>query len=406
MPSKKAFVLFAIFSFWGIGLTAQENNQTLQLQIGNPSYKGKTLIIEPGKIYSAEKGKAITFEKMIFEMKESRFVYVGETHNSLPMHEIQFQIAEALYKQGQNLCVGLEMFDINWQEKLNQWSAGILTSDEFIDQAKWYENWNFNFDYYRKIFEWVKKYKIPLCALNVPRKIIHKIRMRGWESLSQEGKKSVPKPGLSNKEHRLLIKTFFGGMDMPEAMKGREQMMFEGLYRAQSAWDEVMAENIWKSAQVKNSRVMVLAGSGHLLYNLGINRRVYERAPLPYKTVICVNVPKGEESIEVSRSLSDFIYGLPYEERPVYPSPGIALKKVEGLDNPVIERDPVSGVAQGQNFKKGDIILLVDGKRYTSINDLRKYLSRFRWGDEVSFRLLRDANPIETQLKFKDSEAH
>jgi len=142
------------------------------------------------------------------------------------------------------------------------------------------------------------------------------------------------------------------------------------------------------------------------LYNLGINRRVYERTPFPYKTVICVNVPEGKESIEVSRSLSDFIYGLPYEERPVYPSPGIALKKVEGLDNPVIERDPVSGVAQGQNFKKGDILLLVDGKRYTSINDLRKYLSRFRWGDEVSFRLLRDANPIETQLKFKDPDAH
>jgi S1-C subfamily serine protease len=112
-------------------------------------------------------------------------------------------------------------------------------------------------------------------------------------------------------------------------------------------------------------------------------------------------VPEGEESIEVSRSLADFVWGIPFEERPVYPSPGIALKKVEGLDNPVIERDPVSGVAKGQNFKKGDIILSVDGKKYTSINDLRKYLSQFSWGDEICFRMLREAVAIETKLVFK-----
>ncbi|MFO7980376.1 MAG: ChaN family lipoprotein [Candidatus Aminicenantes bacterium] len=406
MCGKKLWVLFLFISICVVGLADEERDQTLQLHIGNPSYKEKSLVIEPGKIYSAKKGKSVTFEEMIHEMKEARFVYVGETHNSLPMHEIQFQIAEALYKQDPKLCIGLEMFDVQWQEELNKWSIGLLTQDEFIDQAKWYENWNFNFNYYRNIFELAKKYKIPMYALNAPREIIHKIRMMGWSALSNEEKEIVPEPGLSNKDHRALMKTVFSGMDMPEAMKGREQMMFEGLYRAQSAWDEVMAKNTLKAAEVEDSRVMVLAGSGHLLYNLGINRRVYERRSLPYKTVICVNVSKGEKSIEVSRSLADFVCGLTYEERPVYPSSGIALKKVEGLDNLVIERDPVSGVAKGQDFKKGDIVLSVDGKKYSSINDLRKCLSQFNWGDEVCFKLLREANEIEIKLRFKDSDAH
>ena len=163
-----------------------------------------------------------------------------------------------------------------------------------------------------------------------------------------------------------------------------------------------MAKNTLQAAEVEGSRVIVFAGSGHLLYNLGINRRVYERKALPFKTIVCVPVPEGEESIEVSQSLADFIWGIPFEERPEYPSPGIALKKVEGLDNPVIERDPVSGVAKGQNFKKGDIILSVDGKKFASINDLRKYLSRFSWGDEVCFWMLREAVAIETKLVFKD----
>ncbi|MFW6139964.1 MAG: ChaN family lipoprotein [Acidobacteriota bacterium] len=406
MLPKKLLAWFLTVLICMIGVGAQENNQILQLHIGNPAYKQKSLVIEPGKIYSAEKGKPVTFEGMIHEMKEARFVYVGETHNSLPMHEIQFRIAEALYKQGGKLCIGMEMFDIDWQEELNKWSVGLLTQDEFIDQAKWYENWNFNFSYYRKIFELAKRYKIPVYALNAPREIIHKIRMMGWSSLSSEEKEIVPEPGLSNKDHRVLMKTVFSRVDMPEAIKEREQMMFEGLYRAQSAWDEVMAKNTLKAAEDESSRVIVLAGSGHFLYNLGINRRVYERRSLPYKTVICVNVPKGEKSIEVSRSLADFVYGLTNEEKPVYPSSGIALKKVEGLDNLVIERDPISGAAKGQDFKKGDIILSADGKRYTSINNLRKYLSHFTWGDKVCFKLLREADPVETQLEFEYDDTH
>jgi len=400
MFRNKMFVLFLMLSFCAYGLAAQEKNKTLQLQIGNPNHKQKSLIIEPGKIYSAKKGKSVSFEEMIHEMKEARFIYVGETHNSLPMHEIQLQIAKALYKQNPKLCIGLEMFDVRWQEELNKWSLGILSQDEFIVQAKWYENWDFNFNYYRNIFELTKKYKIPIYALNAPREIIHKTRMRGWNALSKEEKELVPEPGLSNQEHKLLMKTIFSEMDMPEAMKGHEQMMFEGLYRAQSAWDEVMAKNTLKAAEVEDSRVMILAGSGHLLYNLGINRRAYEKKPLSCKTVICVNVPKGEKNIEVSRSLGDFVWGLPHEPKPVYPSSGIALKKIEGIDNLVIERAPVSGVAQGQDFKKGDIILSVDGKKYTSINNLRKYLSQFSWGDEVCFKMLREANPTKTQLKF------
>lgn len=404
MFSKRCFVFFMTVLICGMGLGAQRSSKTLQLKIGNPLYKNNTLVIEPGKIYSAQRGEEVTFSEMMEEMKEARFIYVGETHDSLSMHDIQFQIAEALYKQDPELCLGLEMFDVNWQEKLNKWSTGLLTQVEFIDQAKWYENWNFNFNYYRKIFELAKKYRIPMYALNAPREIIHKIRRKGWEALSKEEKGIVPEPGLSNKEHRLLMEIIFSGDEMPEAMKGRQQMMFQGLYRAQSAWDEVMAHHAANAALVEDSRCMVIAGSGHLLYNLGISRRVYERIPVPYKTVICVVVPEGEQSIKISRSLADFVFGLPYEERPAYPSYGLNLKKVEGLENPFIERDPLSGAAYGQNFKKGDLILSVDGIKFTSINNLRKYLSRFSWGDEVKIRLLRDAEEIETKLIVKQTQ--
>jgi len=188
-------------------------------------------------------------------------------------------------------------------------------------------------------------------------------------------------------------------------MKGAGlDMAFEGLYRAQSAWDEVMAFNALKAVQGNEKKMVVLAGSGHLLYNLGINRRAFEKSHLSFKTVISVIVPKDKKSVQVAGSLTDYIFGMEEEEIPAFPSVGLRFKKFDGLDNLVIESKPVEGVAQKANFEKGDIVLSVDGQRFLDINELRIYLARFKWNDEVKFSLLRSAQQVEVALKFQPPE--
>ncbi len=406
MNARKLMIALFIILFGALVISgSEEEDKTLTLQIGNRKLKEKKIEVSPGKIYSAQEGKPILFSKMIAEMEDCEFVYVGETHDSLPMHEIQARIIRALYEQERDLTIGLEMFSIDNQDALNKWSLGILSQEEFIRESRWYINWNFNFGFYEGIFMLAKENKIPVYALNVPREIISKIRMRGWEGLSEGEKRIVPDPDLSHEEHRALIRTIFEATELPHQMKGKGlEMAFEGLYRAQSAWDEVMALNVVSAQKREGKKVVVLAGSGHLLYNLGISRRAYERSPLPYKTVICVIVPEGRESVSVSRSLADYVWALPEEKRPVYPSAGLRIKKFEGLDNLVIESDPISGVALGADFKKGDIILGVDGKSFFDINELRIYLADFKWDDEVRFRLLRNASEVEVLLKFMPPE--
>jgi len=401
MNPNKIFTILLATLFSTLIFADETQDRTLRLKIGNPKLKNKTLEIVPGKIFSTQSGQVVSFGEMIKEMKDSRFIYVGETHDSLPMHDIQFKIAEALYQQDHKLAIGLEMFDVEWQKPLNKWSLGLLTQEEFLDDSQWYVNWNFNFNYYEKIFTLAKKNKVPMYALNAPRKIIRKIRILGWESLTDKEKKYVPKPDLSNKDHKQLMQTIFEDMEMPEAMKGHGDIMYQAIYRAQSAWDEVMAANTLRAANIEEKRILVLAGSGHLIYNLGINRRAFEKQPSPYKTVISVVVPSGQDKIVVSRSIGDYIWGLREEDKPAYPSVGISLKKFAGLDNPVIEKEPILGAAKGKNFKKGDVVLSVDGNRFFSINKLRAYLAKFSWGDEVTFKLLREAKEIEVKLKFE-----
>ncbi len=401
---KLAAISILLFTF-SMLFGQEEEDKTLILKIGNKKLKDKVMDVSSGKIYSAKEGGVIPFQKMIKEMKDSDFIYVGETHTNLSMHEVQFKIIQALYEQDRNVFVGLEMFPVSFQDVLNKWSMAILSREKFIQESQWYVNWNYHFGFYEKIFEFVKDHKIPLSALNVPRKIITEIRKKGWDALSEEEKKLIPKPDLSHEEHRTLIQTIFEGSGHPSPMKGKGmEMALQGLYRAQVAWDEVMAFYARQSRTREDKKIVVLAGSGHLIYNLGINLRVYEKKPLPYKTVICVVIPDGKESVQVSRSLADYVWGVAEEKMPAFPHIGLRFKKFDRLDNLVIERMPIIGVATSANFKKGDVLLSVDGKTFSDINELRTYLARFNWNDEVKFCLLRDAQEIEVLLKFTPPE--
>jgi len=405
MTIKKITAISIFLLTFSILCGQEEEDKILLLKIGDKKLKDKTIDVSAGKIYSAREGSHISFQKMIKEMKESEFIYVGETHNSLPMHDIQSKIIQALYEQDRNLSIGLEMFPVSFQEALNKWSMAILSQDEFIRESRWYVNWNFNFGFYEKIFKLAKNNKIPLYALNAPRAIIRKIRMKGWSKLSEDEKKAVPKPDVSHEEHRVLIRTIFESMELPHQMKGGDlDMVFEGLYRAQSAWDEVMAFNALQSREREGRKMVVLAGSGHLLYNLGINRRAYEKNRLPLKTVICVVIPEGKKSIKVTRSLADYVWGINEEKMPIFPSIGLRFKKFDRLDNLVIESKPIDGISKNANFEKGDVVLSVDGKSFSDINELRIYLAEFNWDDEVKFCLLRNAQQLEVLLKFQPPE--
>ena len=308
-----------------------------------------------GTVLAGRTGQPVGFERMIDEMQTARIVHVGETHNSMPMHEIEFQVIRALYAKDKHLAIGLEMVPVTLQEALNKWTAGILTKEEFLREVRWYVTWNFNFGYYEKIFDFAREHRLPIYALNAPREVISKIRMRGWDALSDEEKAYFPgPPDTTNKDHRTLIRAVFESSDIPHAMMGPGlDQVFEGLYRSQSAWDEVMGANAVKAVEAEGRRLVVCVGSGHLLYNLGLNRRAYERSKLPFKTVIAVEIPAGKTSLPVSRAIGDYVFGLAEQAKPAFPTIGLAFKKVENLENLVVDVQADRRGRQPRGFRQG-----------------------------------------------------
>lgn len=404
---KKATSLFvvvlAIFSSFLLSQNkTPDEDKILRLAIGDAKLKNKMIQVCSGAIISGRTGKLMSFDKMIGDMKDSSFVYVGESHDNATMHDIQLKIIQALFDQDRNVCIGLEMLPAETQPVLDKWSQGLLSTDDLIREVRWYVNWNLNFGYYEKILDFARENRLPVIALNAPRDVISKIRLKGWEGLSDEEKALAPRPELTNQDHRTLIRTIFESSEIPHAMKGEGlEKMFEGLYRAQSAWDEVMAANAIRGREREGRRVIVLAGSGHLLYSLGLNRRVFERNRLPFRTIIAVELGPEERSLPVSASLAHFVWGIPEQAQPAYPAVGLALKKVEGLDNIVIERKPIDGVALGSDVEKGDIILSVDGRSPFDINELRTFLAGIPWDGEAKFQVLRNGEARDITIKFE-----
>ena len=96
---------------------------------------------------------------------------------------------------------------------------------------------------------------------------------------------------------------------------------------------------------MSHARVVVCVGSGLLLYNLGLNRRAFERSKLPFKTVIAIEVPDGRKTLPVSRAIGDYVFGLAPEEKPAFPTIGLGLKKVDNLENLVVDPKPTEGAA-------------------------------------------------------------
>ncbi|MBN1940042.1 MAG: ChaN family lipoprotein [Candidatus Aminicenantes bacterium] len=132
LPSGLAF-LFLLSH----GISGQTLDPRWLFAFGDPGFKDQTVEIVPGQIVSMATGNPLSFEDMIREMKPVPFILIGESHDSLPTHEIQDRIIRALFEQNERLTVGLEMVAAERQEILNGWGSGGLTEEEFLKSSKW-----------------------------------------------------------------------------------------------------------------------------------------------------------------------------------------------------------------------------------------------------------------------------
>ena len=93
---------------------------------------------------------------------------------------------------------------------------GLLTEEGFLATSRWYENWGYNWLYYRDIFLFARDHKLRMFAVNAPRDVVTAVRKKGFKNLTPDEAAHIPTDiDTSSPEHRTLFKSFFDAGAIP-----------------------------------------------------------------------------------------------------------------------------------------------------------------------------------------------
>ena len=382
----------------------------LHLSIGDPARKGRDVRLVVDGITETTTGQTMTPAEVAARLASVRVVFIGESHTSIDFHRAQKRILEELSKTGRQVLVGLEMYPYTEQRFLDQWNDGQLTEDGFVTQSHWYRNWGYNWLYYRDIFLFVRDRGIRMFAVNTPREVVAAVRKKGLTNLTPEEAAHIPaKVDTDSAEHRELFKAFFaeeqGGIHAPSMTEAQ----WDGMFAAQCTWDATMGYNSVQALKKYGGDaaiMVVLIGSGHVAYGLGIQRQAAHWFDGKMASIIPIPVvDEKRKAVETVRaSYADFVWGLPAETDPLYPALGVSVREgtAGGLEIIELEKDSV-GAAAG--LRQGDVLLSMDGTPLTDRETLNRLMAGKRWADVAAVTVRREGQTVALTVELRRRQA-
>jgi uncharacterized iron-regulated protein len=322
---------------------------------------------------------SLSLDRLATQLATKQVVFVGETHDRYDHHLTQLAIIQRLHQFDANLAIGVEYFQQPFQAQVDDYIAGRTTENEFLRSTEYFRTWGYDYRLYAPIFRFAREQHIPVRALNVPNSLpsaIFKSGMAGLPSakIPEKDRAYLPKevvPADEDYKNRLRVPFQAHGPAKPGD--------FEHFIEAQLVWDEGMAESAAAYLTANPGRHMViLVGSGHVVFGAGIPKRLERRTHATYSIVL----GNGDE---VEPHMADY---LVFGKKQDLPPPGVLGANLEDKasgDQSVCRIRSLipGGGAEKAGLKKGDVLLEIDGQPIHKITDLRVALWDKKPGEHV-----------------------
>jgi uncharacterized iron-regulated protein len=328
------------------------------------------------RYFGVQPDETFTLNKIIDRVVQKEIIYVGETHTDYEDHRLQLDVIRKLHQRGRKIAIGMEGFQRLFQKALDDYMAGTITEKEFLKKTEYFKRWRVDYLLYREIINFAKANSIPLVALNLRSEIVKKISRGGFESLTEEEKKEIPRDmDFSDEDYRERLKEIF-------KKHGGGDINFESFYRTQILWDETMAHSVDEFLK-KNPdyQMVVLAGTGHVIYGSGIAKRAYRLNKKEYATLI--NGSRGG----LEKDMADYVLFLKPLSPPPTPKLMVFLRETRG--RVAVTGFPGESISREAGLKKGDVIISIGGERINSSDDVKIALFDRKPGETVKVRVLR-----------------
>jgi len=221
-------------------------------------------------------------DTMVDDLATARIVYIGEVHTIRRHHGIQTEILNRLAERNMKLALGMEMFSAHQQEILSRWQKGSESVEDLV-RALGAGHWT-NLPDYGPLLVLARKLGVPILGLNADDGLVRKVARQGIQGLSESEKRQVPDEvspvdPLYDRLLRLRLKVH----------KAFQDRSLDNIVLAQAVRDEAMARALvgfLTSAEGKDRIVLVIAGTGHISYGLGIPSRVTRMLNDPFRIVL------------------------------------------------------------------------------------------------------------------------
>lgn len=128
-----------------------------------------------------EKGKEISYSKMLKDLADADIIFFGELHNSSVCHWLQLELTRDLYAQeSENLILGAEMFESDNQILINEYFLGLISENSFEKEARVWPNYVTD---YKPLISFAKENNLSFVATNIPRRYASMVFKGGLKKL-------------------------------------------------------------------------------------------------------------------------------------------------------------------------------------------------------------------------------
>jgi uncharacterized iron-regulated protein len=344
------------------------------------------LVLSRPPTWALKPDKLATLDEIIPKLLSSRIIYLGEKHDQFAHHINQLHVIKKIHESGYELAVGMEMFQKPFQKVVNDFLAGRIDEHNFLLKSEYFKRWRYDYNLYKPIIDYLKQQNIPLVALNIKGDINKKVARKGIYSLSDKRKKQLPSSmDFSNEQYRDDLNKVFTLHAEQEEIQD-----FNYFLQAQTLWDEVMAESAHQFlTNNPDSKIVILAGNGHVRHKYGIPERLYRRNLEPFTVVV--------QDEEIEDGIADYVLLTTKLKGKESPKLGLMVEeKDQGLV--IIGVNNISPAKQA-GLQEGDIIKQFAGQSIKSLADLKLALFNKEIGSPLKIRVKRDDKLLDKDIE-------
>jgi membrane-associated protease RseP (regulator of RpoE activity) len=182
--------------------------------------------------------------------------------------------------------------------------------------------------------------------------------------------------------------------------------MWMNMLSAQATWDATMGFNAVEALKAQNDPkaiMVVLVGSGHVAYGVGIERQVRKWFDGQIASLIPVSVGTPGRGVlkSTQASYANFTWGVPDELDSAYPSMGTSTAVGTGETQRRVIIVQNGSPAAKAGVKVGDVMQSLDGVALTDKETFSRLMAAKRWGDSATLVVKRGTETVTLKVVFR-----